>query len=561
LRVSGVEEKTAAAIRSGLSLTGKSKLIGRERATLYEETLLDDISRIRLYLARHGYPYSSVTPAYSPNRGARTLELTLEISPGPPVIAAGVGVNGVPTSLQREAAECLMLRPGSIFREDLLNETALQLKSKLRHAGYANAEIIPAIERVDSTNVRLLFETRAGEVHHFAGVRVDGAPADLVPLVKKTINLRIGSTYSPATVQEAQDYLRLLDLFGRIRLSTVEAGPRALDVMAELTPRKPRSMEVNVGYWTDEQIKVGARWRHRNLFRRGRGLEVKGSYSRFQRLAGLSAGWPGFFGPRTWGAAGTDIEMHREDSYDLDSVELEMSGTYRPSLLTSIRVGISVSDVTVDVKTDEAQAFLEEGGLLTYFSAGWNRDSSDDRLFPTRGTVTWLQAEWAPGYLSEAQYASITGAVSAYAPLGRGLVAAARMRAGLAEPIGESDDLLPNKRFFAGGATSMRGFKRRKLGPLDNEGAPLGGESKLEATLELRFPILGRIGGAAFVDAGQVWTGDNAFALDELEVAAGPGLVIRTPIGPIRGDIGFRLTDLDGDQPSQVYHISIGHPF
>jgi outer membrane protein insertion porin family len=156
---------------------------------------------------------------------------------------------------------------------------------------------------------------------------------------------------------------------------------------------------------------------------------------------------------------------------------------------------------------------------------------------------------------------SLQGAVSTYKSLGGVLVAAARLRAGWAEPLGDSEDLLPNKRFFAGGATSMRGFKRHKLGPLDDEGAPLGGESKVEASLELRFPIFGRLGGAAFVDAGQVWTGGNTFAFDELEVAAGPGLVIRTPIGPIRGDVGFRLTDLDKTQPDQVYHLSIGHPF
>jgi outer membrane protein insertion porin family len=148
-----------------------------------------------------------------------------------------------------------------------------------------------------------------------------------------------------------------------------------------------------------------------------------------------------------------------------------------------------------------------------------------------------------------------------YRSLGGGLVLAARIRAGAAEPLGDSEDLLPNKRFFAGGATSMRGFKRHKLGPLDDDGSPLGGQSKLETSLELRFPIAGRVGGVIFADAGQVWPGGRAFELDELEFAAGPGVVVRTPIGPIRGDVGFRLTDLDDTQPAQVYHLSIGHPF
>lgn len=562
LRISGVDKSLASKIRTGLALSGKSKLIGRDRAALYSEALMEDVSRVRLYMARNGYPYSVVETSLSPDPASREVALTFVVSPGPPVTVRKVGISGVPQEELLAAAKAIQLPVGSVFREDLVSGTVRSLESELRSAGYAKARVTPALARIDSTRVDLRFETEPGGIHHFESVLVEGAPPDLVPLVKKTVNLRRGSKYSPAKVQEAQDYLRLLDLFGRIRVSTVDSGPLGLDLKTELRPRKPRSMEINFGYWTDEQIKVGSRWRHRNLFKRGRSLDVKASYSRFEHTGGVSAGWPALFGARTWGAAGADLLRQREDSYDLNSVELEMSGTYRPTLNSSISAGVAVSDVDVDVKTAEAEAFLEKGGLLTYFSLGWHRDSSDDRLFPTRGKVTWLRAEWAPtGFLSETHYVSLEGSGSIYRSLGRGVVLAARLRAGAAEPLGESEDLLPNKRFFAGGATSMRGFKRRKLGPLDNEGSPLGGQSKIEASVELRLPIAGRVGAAIFADAGQVWAGGNAFALDELEAAAGPGLVIRTPIGPIRGDIGFRLTDLDDTQPAQVYHISIGHPF
>jgi outer membrane translocation and assembly module TamA len=562
LKVSGVDETLAAGLRKGLVLSGRSKFFGRERASLYSEILLADISRARLYLARLGYPYAVIRPEYKPKPSSRTVEITFAVTPGPPVIVAGVSVTGMPPLRNEEALRPPGISAGAIFTDDSASRTAQSLESRLRHAGYAKAGVEPVVERIDSTNVRLRFDARPGEIHHFGGIIVEGAPADLVPLVKKTVDLKRGSVYSPATVQEAQDYLRLLDLFSRIRLSTLDTGPGKLDIKAELTPRKPRSLELNVGYWTDEFIKVGARWRHRSLFRRGRGLDARASYSQFERRAGVSAGWPAFFGSRTWGAAGVEWERQSEDSYDLNAAKLEISGTYRPTLLTSIRAGVSVSDVDVDVKTEEARAFVEQGGLLTYFSLGWDRNSSDDRLFPTKGTVTWLRAEWAPpGFLSETYYVLLQGSGAFYASLGHGVVTATRVRAGIAGPLSDSKDLLPNKRFFAGGATSMRGFGRRKLGPLDDDGAPLGGESELEASVELRFPILGRIGGAIFVDAGQVWPGGSPFALDELEVAAGPGLVIRTPIGPVRGDIGFRLTDLDDTQPRRAYHIAIGHPF
>lgn len=562
LEVRGVDKALAAGIRNGLLLSGKPKFLGRERASLYSETLLQDIERARLYLARRGYPYAEVEPSYKPDLKSRKVALTLTVATGPPMIVREISVSGAPPLLDEKAVAAALMPAGSVFREDLVGGASLSIESALRNSGYAKARVEPVVERIDSTNVRVRFQAEPGDLYEFGGVVVEGAPADLVPLVVKTINLKRGSTYSPAIVQEDEDYLRLLDLFGRVRLSTQDSSPGVLDLRADLTPRKSRTMELNVGYWTDELVKVGARWRHRNLFREGRGLDVKSSYSRFEHSAGISAGWPALFGSRTWGTAGADVVRHREDSYDLISAKLEMSGTYRPTLLTSIRAGVSVSDVSVDVKTDETAAFVEKGGLLTYFSLGWNRDSSDDRLYPTRGRITWMRVEWAPsGFLTEAHYFSLEGSGAAYMPLGHGFVAAARLTAGLARPLSDSEDLLPNKRFFSGGATSMRGFRRHKLGPLDSDGAPLGGETKLEASVEIRFPIIGRVGGAAFIDTGQVWPGGSPLAFDRIEVAAGPGLVIRTPIGPVRGDVAFRLTDFDVTQPYQVYHILVGHPF
>ena len=107
----------------------------------------------------------------------------------------------------------------------------------------------------------------------------------------------------------------------------------------------------------------------------------------------------------------------------------------------------------------------------------------------------------------------------------------------------------------------MRGFKRRKLGPLDIDGAPLGGEAKLEASAEFRFPIVWRLHGTAFVDVGQVWRTLRDATVDTIEVAVGPGLWLETLVGPLRVDLGYRLTDYEKSQPRWVFHFSIGPAF
>jgi outer membrane protein insertion porin family len=562
LEISGLEENLVSGLSKGLVLSGQAKLLGRRRPTFYPQLLLDDIERARLYLARHGYPYARVIPRFRRSGEDRRVGIILDIHTGPPVTIESVSVEGMPPTQERQADVSSAIRPGKRFSEENVILASATLESVLKHAGHAKADVETSIQKADSTRVRVRLQANPGSIYKFDKTTVDGASSDLVPLVKKTINLKEGALFSPATVREAEDYLRLLNLFGRIRLSTRESGPQTLNLHADLAERRPTTMEINLGYWTDDLIKFGARWYHRNLLRAGRGLELKGSFSRFAQKAGTAFNWPGAFGSRTWGLANLSFERQREESYNLESTELELAGTYRPTLTTSLRAGVSVSNVDFDVKTEEAEAFLEQGGLLTALSLGWTRDSSNDRLVPTRGAVNWAHVEWAPtGSLSESHYISLETGSTVYVALGKRTVAAGRLGLAVAEPLGDSKDLLPNKRFYAGGATSMRGFKRRKLGPLDDKQAPLGGEAKVEAAVELRFPIVWRFEGAVFVDTGQVWADSDRSSLDDMEVAVGPGLMLRTPIGPVRADLGYRLTDKEPTQPRSVYHVSIGHPF
>ena len=120
--------------------------------------------------------------------------------------------------------------------------------------------------------------------------------------------------------------------------------------------------------------------------------------------------------------------------------------------------------------------------------------------------------------------------------------------------------LLPDKRFYAGGSTTHRGFNRRKLGPLDSNGLPLGGKIMVTAFVEYRFPLFWKLNGALFADAGQVWLSQDRMSAESIEIAVGPALRLMTPVGPLRFDLGYRLTDWEPDQPEYVFHFAIGYP-
>jgi outer membrane protein assembly factor BamA len=395
----------------------------------------------------------------------------------------------------------------------------------------------------------------------FGDVIVENVGGDLVGLARKTTGIRRGATYSHAALQEARENLRTLNLFQQTRLAIVDAAPDTVNVIADLVERRPTNIEASLRYWTDEQVQGAARWTHRNLFKGGRGATAGVSASPFLQRADGSTWWPALAGPNTALTATLRAERESEASYDTGSAGIILGLRYNRSFKTSTMAGVDVAYVEV---TDHAAGvpIAAQDGLLTALQFEANRRDTDDPITPTRGTSTGVRFEWAPEALgSDNSYIGGLAGAAVYVPLLPRTQIGLRLQVGGATPTGNSIDLLPNKRFYSGGAVSHRGFHRRKLGPLDAAGAPVGGEAKLESSLELRFPLFWKFRATAFVDAGQVWPTVGDVRADHIEVAVGPGLWLQTPIGPIRADVGFRITDFEPSQPSWVFHFSVGPAF
>lgn len=106
----------------------------------------------------------------------------------------------------------------------------------------------------------------------------------------------------------------------------------------------------------------------------------------------------------------------------------------------------------------------------------------------------------------------------------------------------------------------MRGFPFQKLGPLNRNNDPLGGNSLLIGSFEVRYPIYKGLGGVAFFDYGNVYARQWNFKLDEIKYAPGAGLRYDTIIGPIRFDVGYALNPEPGIKRLQFW-ISIGQAF
>jgi outer membrane protein assembly complex protein YaeT len=208
-----------------------------------------------------------------------------------------------------------------------------------------------------------------------------------------------------------------------------------------------------------------------------------------------------------------------------------------------------------------------------------SRDTRDNVLDATRGEFSSHTLEFGPHWLgSEIGFIRYSGQYFRYVPLDKYLglksknaegqplpkkfVYAGALRLGLTSAFGGKDIDSP-ERFFAGGGTTIRGFKQDFLGPMttlkDGTLRPKGGEASLLFNNEIRFPIVGILHGVGFLDVGNVYEKFSDFNFS-LRKTAGAGLRLKIKYIPLRFDYGFKLDRKTGESASE-YFFSIGQAF
>jgi outer membrane protein assembly factor BamA len=115
-------------------------------------------------------------------------------------------------------------------------------------------------------------------------------------------------------------------------------------------------------------------------------------------------------------------------------------------------------------------------------------------------------------------------------------------------------------RLYLGGSNNLRGFQFRDVGPRDNQGQPIGGNSMARFTTELTFPIIEKARGAIFYDTGFVNAGAYDFNTNHVASDIGIGLRLDLPIGPLRVDYGFPI-QTDGQGQHGHFNFNVGYQF
>ncbi len=562
LTITGLPGDLAKQAESGLALKPRRKFMRMRKPLLDAATAHADARRLRLLLARNGYPHAVIVGSGEAD-GDENVTVTFAVTLGPMIVFGETVLVGVPAAATVPADSArTRLVPGTRFQESEVFAVQGALVLAMRRAGHPHSAVDVAVVRPDSSRVDVTYTCTPGALFVYGDLIVEGSPDDLTPLVHRTVGLKPGTPYSPRIATNSRRYLRDLDLFRQIRLQNVPHDSTTLDMVADLRERKMLTLDASVGTFTDNPVVITVEAKHRNIFKRGRGLGSGASYATHLRWAEIRTWWQGLGVPRSRTDLRLRYEVQDEDSYRLDTASAALSTLFNYWEFSSVRTALSVSNGVLDNRSADPDAFIDDVGLQTVLTAAWFRDTSDNPLDPLTGKRLNLQGDWSPpGFWTENPFAAIRANGSRYFNMGGTRVLATRLDMSVAWPLGDAIDLTPDRRWYAGGVSSMRGYGRRRLGPVDSADNPIGGEARLLAGLEVRMPVVSIVGLALFVDTGQVWRRMDDISFNHYQAAVGTGILFGTPVGPLRLDFAYLVTEPERPESRWQFHFAIGHPY
>jgi outer membrane protein assembly factor BamA len=574
---------------------------------------------------------------------AGTADVEIRIREGVQTLVESVAFEGSSAFSLPELREAARLAPGDPLSYPAVEQTRSSLLALYARRGFLYARVQEQEElSPDRTRAALRFKIEEGPQVRVASVVPSGNKRTREEVVLSTVELHPGDVYDPAVASRSQAALLRLGVFrsAGLRLNDPEVPESEKDLTVELSERPWRTVTPGLGFsiangpralvefsqpnLSGMALELAARAKVNyamNVLNQRPDLDGKPPGERVEGYGNVGLHYPRFHSvPFPLGAHLDAIgeRLHRK-AYDMTRVStvlgLESTALARTTL--SLQYELEVDDIAkkstaltltrIDV---ERLRFPEGVTLLQSLRPTVTLDRRDNSINPHEGWLAAFTADYSrsigyrppaegrayllggivPGSQVFTDMLKLQATATGYLQVGRSLVLALSLRGGRVLPLDKASQTIGPKRFFLGGASTMRGAGEDEMLPEDRRAdylkevaacgnslsglgcSPLGrsvasgeppisegGEAFFLAKAEARVAVRGSLEAGFFLDAGNLWLNPRNFLADGLRLHVGLGLRFVTAIGPVVLDAGFN-TAPDRQLAERVWapHFSIG---
>lgn len=558
------------------------------RSGVYNEQVLeDDLERVRAFYRKNGYQDVAVTEEVLRDPSGRGLYVHLTVNEGMQHRVGRVALDGAILFPEREIRQVIGLKPGSVYSTDTLQEDLRFIKQYYGDRGYINADVTPdpQLDPV-AKRVNLTYHITENELVHVNRVDVRGNLRTKDVVIRRELRIYPGETFDGARIRKSVDRLYNLGYFEEVTVDTEPTGQKDTeDLVVQVKEAKTGAFSFGGGFSSVDRlvglIELEQRnfdWKNwPNFTGAGQDLRFRVEVGTVRRYFDLSFTEPWIFGhPVSFGVDLYNRTRLRSRSLGLGFEEQQRGAGFRlgKEFNDLVHAGVSYQLYRMEISdvVEEASADLRaEQGRNTVSVTGTNLsfDTRNNRFDPTKGFFLFTSGDLAGGMFGgDKDFYRLQAGASHYLPHFDRYVFESRLRTGFVNEYGDSEEVPIFERFFGGGSGTIRGFEERRVGPRDPaSNDPIGGEATVLASAEEVVTLIkderGRpiIKGTVFIDMGDVWRRVGEYA-ESLKTGAGFGARVNTPIGPLRLDIGFPISEpQDGESRKPRFHFNISRSF
>lgn len=554
------------------------------RGYFKDEAFEADMEKIKRYYQSLGYLDVTITADFKYDEDTKLMFITLKINEGKRYITGDIAVQGNLVFSKKEISEKITMKNGDPFSHRRLRLDMDNIREFYYHKGYMNVEVDIDREIDHATNmINLIYTIDAHNVVNVGKIDIAGNTKTKDIVIRRELRIYPGDRFDGDKIKRSKERLYNLGFFEDIYFGTKPTNnPDVKDLVINVKETKTGEFAFGGGYSSIDEFLGFVQVTQKNFdilnvpnfTGDGQHLAVKAQVGSVRRDYELSWTEPWIFDyPLSFGFDLYNRTHSRRSAVGYGYKEVRTGGDLRlgKELTEYIRTDLmyKLEEVNIsDLSEDSTQDLIDERGenWISALSLGVTYDTRDNIYNPKKGMLHRIILENAGGFLGfDKDYIKGFLLASYYQTLFKKLVLELKTRGGLASSYGDTENVPIYERFYAGGANTIRGYKERRVGPRDpGSNDPIGGNATIIGNAELTFPIYEKIiKGAVFYDVGNVWrrTSDLYKLESGFKQGAGAGVRVKTPIGPVKLDVGYPLSDNHNDKKQLEWYFSVSHGF
>jgi len=542
------------------------------------QKLSADLETLRSFYLDQGYlefTMDSTQVSITPDK--QDIYITISITEGQKYTVAEVKVAGEMLVPEEEVRKLIQFKPGDVFSRARLTESTKLISDRLGDDGYAfaNVNAVPALNK-ELQQVAFTFFIDPGRRVYVRRINITGNDRSRDEVIRREFRQMEGGWYSGDKINLSRQRVDRLGYFTEVNLETpaVPGTTDQVDVNLAVVEKPTGVLLFGAGFGSDEGLILSGSITQQNIFGSGRHLSLNVNTSKINTVYSLSYTNPFY----TVDGVSQGFDIYYKDvnpaATDLSQYQTEtMGGQLRFGVPVSerdtIHYGFGYDDTTITTFSESPLRITNYVAVFgpqntnVFVTAGWSRDGRDSHIYPTKGVLQRAGVELGTP-AGDLEYYKLTYQYQRYFPWTRQVSFMLNGEAG----YGDGYNGLPLpffKNFYAGGVTSVRGFKSYTIGPKDSNGDPTGGSRKLLGNAELLFPFPGLANDksvrlSTFVDTAVVGDTADDFNFNYLRASAGLSLQWVSPIGPLKISFGMPFRYQPDDQ-LQKFQFTIGGVF